>query len=278
MPCQRLTRNGGPARCSSSEVSFFLDDILSLHTTQDCCSLHRTTMAFAKSLAILISFLVIQKITAVSSDIPTPAVKPPVIVTMHVGQPVTITQQSQNVTSHVPVFTVCPLGAHLSHNASCSTSYQPTVTPICSTTLSPLAAPAIPITACNQNVTFSSEYGFEFAPASGERGYHGPLMSGQEATGIPDPLPIRSQGTQRLIRTRFRGYTNNILCGAMDRFERGCGANRACRSGNLQRCRVFNAAAAVGNASSGGHPDHHTHRAVSSTDRWSESSTISSFE
>lgn len=185
-------------------ISLFLNDISSLRITRDHPSLHRTKMAIAMSLAFLISFLVIQQISAVSSDIPTPTIKPPVIVTMHVGQPITITQQSQNVTSHIPVFTVCPFGAHTSDNASCATSYQPTVTPICSTTLSPLAAPEIPITACNQKVAFSSNYGFDFAPASGERGYHGPSMSGQEATGTPIPLNHSQLGTQQLIRSRLR--------------------------------------------------------------------------
>ena len=77
-------------------------------------SLHRTKMAIAKSLAFLVSFLNIQRITAVLSKTTTHTVKLPVIITMHVGQPVTVTQQSQIVTSHVPILTVCPLGAHSS--------------------------------------------------------------------------------------------------------------------------------------------------------------------
>ena len=40
----------------------------------------------------------------------------------------------------------------------CSTIYSPTVTPICHTTLTPLGAPPIPITACLQNVTFSTDH------------------------------------------------------------------------------------------------------------------------
>lgn len=40
----------------------------------------------------------------------------------------------------------------------CSTIYSPTITPICHTTLTPLGAPLILITACLQNVTFSTDH------------------------------------------------------------------------------------------------------------------------
>lgn len=50
--------------------------------------------------------------------------------------------------------------------AACSTSYRQTVTPICATTLFPLAAPNIPVTKCQQSITFSSEYGYARVPAS----------------------------------------------------------------------------------------------------------------
>ena len=49
---------------------------------------------------------------------------------------------------------------------TCSTSYSTTLTPICATTLSPLAAPVIPITRCDQNVTFSSQFGFSIVPSA----------------------------------------------------------------------------------------------------------------
>ena len=45
-------------------------------------------------------------------------------------------------------------------SSECSTSFSSTLTPICATTLSPLAAPVIPVTECDQNVTFSSQMGY----------------------------------------------------------------------------------------------------------------------
>lgn len=121
--------------------------------------------------------------------------------------PIPITEQSQLITSYVPVTTICPLAPAYSptmivpsaatndtlanitarntaaaittypsslltmlrnrDTTSCSTSYSSTVTPICHTNLSPLGAPPIPITACSQYVGFSSEYGYTLVPSSG---------------------------------------------------------------------------------------------------------------
>lgn len=52
-------------------------------------------------------------------------------------------------------------------NTSCSISYGTMTTRIWNTTLSPLAAPAILVTDCDQSVTFSSEFGFKFFTPSG---------------------------------------------------------------------------------------------------------------
>lgn len=47
--------------------------------------------------------------------------------------------------------------------STCSIFWEPIPTPICHTTLSPLAAPLIIVTACHQSVTFSSQFGYEIA-------------------------------------------------------------------------------------------------------------------
>ena len=93
--------------------------------------------------------------------------------------PVTVTSQSQSVTSYVAQFTLCELpfaitpmpsvilstpryrniSTQASSTDSCSTIYSPTVTLVCATTLTGLAS-KIPVTDCAQNVTFSSEYGY----------------------------------------------------------------------------------------------------------------------
>lgn len=52
------------------------------------------------------------------------------------------------------------------------TSYIPTLTPICHTTLSPLAASPIPITACDQSVTFSTDHGYTSLPTAAPHANH----------------------------------------------------------------------------------------------------------
>ena len=43
---------------------------------------------------------------------------------------------------------------------ACSTIYSPTITPICHTTLTPLGGIPIPILACDQPITFSTDHGY----------------------------------------------------------------------------------------------------------------------
>ncbi|KAL9103121.1 MAG: hypothetical protein Q9163_001800 [Psora crenata] len=57
--------------------------------------------------------------------------------------------------------------------ALCTISLSPTITPICRTILSPLAAPPILITACDQYITYRSEYGYTLIPAT-----HHPTATG----------------------------------------------------------------------------------------------------
>lgn len=47
--------------------------------------------------------------------------------------------------------------------STCSIFWEPIATPICHTTLSPLAAPLITVTECHQSVTFSSQFGYALA-------------------------------------------------------------------------------------------------------------------
>ncbi|KAK3711867.1 hypothetical protein LTR37_009385 [Vermiconidia calcicola] len=99
--------------------------------------------------------------------------------------PVAVTEQSQIVTSYIPQFTLCdlppvgfvsisplPLSARPTtapyHNYSviiptgtgeCTTIYDPTITMVCATTLTALVD-RYTVTNCNQDLTFSTEYGF----------------------------------------------------------------------------------------------------------------------
>lgn len=99
--------------------------------------------------------------------------------------PVAVTQQSQIVTSYVPQFTLCELppaaywpvtpmpsasavsAPYSNYSVSfppgkgtCTTIYSSTDTMVCATTLTGLAS-KVPITNCAQDVTFSSQYGYE---------------------------------------------------------------------------------------------------------------------
>lgn len=53
-----------------------------------------------------------------------------------------------------------------SYLSSCSVSYTPTTTQICHSTLTPLASPAITITDCIQQVTFSTDHGYTIVPGN----------------------------------------------------------------------------------------------------------------
>ncbi|KAL8829386.1 MAG: hypothetical protein Q9191_002051 [Dirinaria sp. TL-2023a] len=56
--------------------------------------------------------------------------------------------------------------APTSYLTSCSVSYTPTTTQICHTTLSPLASPVIPVTDCEQQITFSTDHGYTVIPGN----------------------------------------------------------------------------------------------------------------
>jgi len=115
------------------------------------------------------------------------------------AEPVPVTSLSQVVTSYVPQITACAIaGSSVSpvvskwsnssiNNAlalrsaassDCTTQYSTTVLTICATTLQGLGS-TVSITACDQRVTFSSEYGYSLIPAS-------TTTSSFDGTGAPE--------------------------------------------------------------------------------------------
>ena len=55
------------------------------------------------------------------------------------------------------------LARQVANVTTCETFWEPIPTPICHTTLSPLAAPLIVVSECHQSVTFSSQFGYVLA-------------------------------------------------------------------------------------------------------------------
>jgi len=115
------------------------------------------------------------------------------------AEPVPVTSLSQVVTSYIPQITACAIaGSAVSpvvskwsnssiNNAlalrsaagsDCTTQYSTTVLTICDTTLQGLGS-TVSITACDQRVTFSSEYGYSLIPAS-------TTTSSFDGTGAPE--------------------------------------------------------------------------------------------
>lgn len=129
--------------------------------------------------SLTISYTVTEQCTASTA---TPASILSIVWPSPDASPVEITSQSQVVTSYIPAFTWCvgppiewmanaTLGPPFLNysttqyamtavgTGSCETAYVPTQTTVCATTLTALAT-KIPITDCDQEVTFSSECGF----------------------------------------------------------------------------------------------------------------------
>jgi len=115
------------------------------------------------------------------------------------AEPVAVTSLSQVVTSYVPLITACAIaGSSVSpviskwsnsstnnalalrsvSSSDCTTQYSSTLLTICATTLQGLGS-TVSITACDQRVTFSSEYGYSLIPAS-------TTTSSFDGTGAPE--------------------------------------------------------------------------------------------
>ncbi|KAG9653893.1 hypothetical protein KCU95_g9405, partial [Aureobasidium melanogenum] len=98
------------------------------------------------------------------------------------ASPIPVTEQSQLVSSDVPLFTLCALppeafspvtatptqttARYQNYSISippgpgtCTTIYSPTVTMVCATTLTGIDR-VYPVTACSQDITFSSDFGY----------------------------------------------------------------------------------------------------------------------
>ena len=105
-----------------------------------------------------------------------------VVTPSHSAEAVIITAQSQLLTTYLPTLTICPLVQSTSPTSTppyplanvstavttpqCTTYYTRSTTPVCTATLYPLGAPPIPITACDQNVTFSTDHGYITYPTT----------------------------------------------------------------------------------------------------------------
>lgn len=99
------------------------------------------------------------------------------------ASPVAVTSLGQIVTSYIPQMTLCAIDSTSSSvptqwlnnsgsalakrtaTSDCTTSYSTTLLNVCATTLQGLGS-TIAITACDQIVTFSSQFGYSLIPAS----------------------------------------------------------------------------------------------------------------
>jgi len=127
-------------------------------------------------------------VNALPMDVPAYTTSDPAIITYVTpspsASPIPITAQYQEVTSFVPMITVCALPPvayfsgsfsnpvstgppYLNYSASvptdtgiCLTTYSPTVTPICFSVLDGIAT-QYTVTDCAQNITFSNNKGYE---------------------------------------------------------------------------------------------------------------------
>lgn len=126
--------------------------------------------------------------------------------------PVAITTQSQVMTTYIPQMTLCAIGlipvtqyagnisrtapfmnystsVSLSLSQGCSTSYAAERTTVCATTLRGLAT-AVAVTACDQVVTFSSQYGY-----TQDVGAYATATGTGAAAAVATPSPITTQTT-----------------------------------------------------------------------------------
>ncbi|KAF2209468.1 hypothetical protein CERZMDRAFT_11338, partial [Cercospora zeae-maydis SCOH1-5] len=129
------------------------------------------------------------------------------------ASPVAITEQSQLETSYVPQFTLCALPPAAAYpvtllstmttmtspwrnyslsippgNGSCTTIYSPTQTMVCATTLTGLVE-KYTISKCDEDVTFSTEYGYVLASPTADT--DGSALATTDATITPRPTVQR---------------------------------------------------------------------------------------
>ena len=147
------------------------------------------------------------------------------------GEPIPITRQSQTITSFVPQFTLCelpPVAEVLvtpipttttapyknytvsipSGSGTCTTIFSPTISTVCATVLTGLAN-KYTVTKCDQEITFSSNYGYVLVTASPTVTTIMPLLESRElfperiilanGTGLPNGTPPPSNETGPLL-------------------------------------------------------------------------------
>ena len=145
------------------------------------------------------------------------------------GPAIPITAQRQLITTYIPT-TSCapdlPAKPSLSHKAagpsSCTTALSSTVTAICATSLTPLAASPIAITDCEQYVTYSSQLGYTIIPQP-------------TAASVSEGLPRFVEAVQTLT-TYYAAPWNGVVPGATPTagvVEVVCGHEDECQTSTL---------------------------------------------
>ncbi|KAL9579766.1 MAG: hypothetical protein Q9212_004914 [Teloschistes hypoglaucus] len=156
--------------------------------------------------------------------------------------PVPVVQRRQGALKYYGNFSVAA-----SRPDECSTAYSPTLTRSCATTLIPVGGPPIAITACDQEVTFSTDHGYRLAPTStggGSSDVGGEIETlttfyvadwTDVATGLPKGLvkeevcskagcttrlerwiPVTTETLQTLTSTvQFTGVLSTVLAGSV---------------------------------------------------------------
>lgn len=152
------------------------------------------------------------------AQVPAVPTQPPVLTTVYPSpgaSPLNITEQSQIFTSFVPQFTLCELPPNAafpvttsvptsppylnysispgSGTGTCTTIYSPTPSMVCATQLTDLTT-TYTVSQCNQDITFSTEYGYTLVTPS-------PTTSSGAATA--SPILITPAPSVQTITTYF---------------------------------------------------------------------------
>lgn len=145
-----------------------------------------------------------------------------------------ITEQGQLVTMYFAT-TECGPGSTQADDAepSCTTSYVSEVTAICATSLEPLAAEPISITKCDQQVTYSSQHGYELAEAS------------QPADDTTTPKSVQEIHT---LTTYYAAIWTDVVPGVKPTagIEVICSADNDCTTSTLNSASTNTATAETG--------------------------------
>ena len=103
-----------------------------------------------------------------------------------------------------------------SYLSSCSVSYTATTTQICHATLSPLASPVIPVTDCEQQITFSTDHGYTVVPGNrtadvqGLTSYYAARWD-DIATGVPQGGIQKEVCSTAGCRTEWEAWSTGVV-------------------------------------------------------------------